>query len=508
MKRSVDNYFQENKPHSGLGKTSLRSGVTFVAVRGVNVFVQLASTVLLARLLSPHDFGLVAMMLALQGLAPMLIDLGTSDASTQKTHISHVEVSALFWLNVAIGVALTALLVAGSGLIARIFGEPSLTAIALVLSVTFVMTAAGTQHYALMRRAMQFHRLAMIDISANMAGSIVAVAMAFADWGYWSLVAKPIVTAGVTAVGAWMSCRWVPGRPRFTADVKELVRFGMGVTGFTVTDYLSRSIDRLALGYYYGAAPLGYFQNAFIIYSNLLSILADPLHNIAVSSLSKLRRDADLLKRSWARALSLLIFFSVPAFAALAVIGQDVVVILLGQKWAPAGSLLCIFAVRGIANISERTVGWLHVAAGRSDRWMRWGGFSAICQLVALVAGLPFGTMGVATTYTIVMFGLFIPGLVYAGRPFGIGIRDILRAIGPQTAAALIAVTLGFAVQEMFLGELSRLMRVFVSVSICLGTYFTIVIVVFKVTEPLQLALSVLHDFSPMRYRATPDTRA
>jgi PST family polysaccharide transporter len=497
----VDKYFEENKPYTGLGRTSLHSGVTFVAARGLNVFVQVASTILLARLLSPHDFGLVAMVLALVGFAPLLIDLGTTDASTQRTRITHVEISTLFWLNVTIGGILTVLLAAGSGFIARFFGEPALTDIALVSSLTFIMAAVSTQHYALMRRAMQFRRLAIIDISSNVIGSVVAIFMAFTDWGYWALVAKPIVTSGVAAVGVWTNCRWVPGRPRSTPEVKELVGFGMGVTGFTMTDYFTRSADRLALGYFYGAGPLGYFQNAFLLYSNLLNILTEPLHNIAVAGLSKLRDDVDELKRSWAAALSLLSFVSAPAFAVLAVTGQDFVVILLGQKWAPAGLLLCIFAARGIAHSVERTLGWLHVAAGRSDRWMRWGLFSAVCQLVALIAGLPFGLIGVATAYTIVMFGLFVPTLVYAGRPVGIGVKDVLSVVGPQTVAGLGAVAFGLIVQHVFLVDFSQVTRFFISAAICLVTYLALVVGVFRVTRPLQLALSVLRDFGPMRSR-------
>jgi len=179
------------------------------------------------------------------------------------------------------------------------------------------------------------------------------------------------------------------------------------------------------------------------------------------------------------------------------------VVLLLGEKWAPAGPLLCIFAVRGIAHSIERTLGWLHVSAGRSDRWMRWGVFSAACQLVALVAGLPFGLIGVATAYTIVMFGLFIPALVYAGRPFEIGVRDVLSAAGPQTAAGLIAVAFGFAVQHIFLADFSQLARFLVSTPVCLATYLAVVVGVFRVTGPLRLAFSLLRDFGPMRSRGT-----
>jgi polysaccharide transporter, PST family len=501
LKRAVGKYFEENKPYAGLGRTTLLSGATYVAARAINIIVQVASTILLARLLSPYDFGLVAMVLALVGFAPMLIDLGTSDASIQKTRITEVEVSTLFWLNIAIGVILTVLLAGVSGFISTFFGEPALSDIALVSSLTFIMAALSTQHYALMRRAMLFRQLATIDIASNVIGSIVAIAMAFTGWGYWALVAKPILTSGLTAVGVWISCSWVPGRPRLTPEVKELVGFGMGVTGFTITDYFAKSADRLALGYVYGASQLGYFQNAFLVYSNLLGILTEPLHNVATSGLSKLRDDVDELKRSWATALSLMSFISAAVFAVLAVTGQDFVVILLGQKWAPAGPLLSIFAVRGIAHSVERTLGWLHVAAGRSDRWTRWGVVSAICQLVALAVGLPFGLIGVAITYTIVMFGLFVPALAYAGQPVGIGARDVLSAVGPQIAAGLIAAAFGFMVQEAFLADFSAIARFFVSAAICLATYLAVVVGVFRVTGPLQLAFSLPRHFGPMRSR-------
>lgn len=498
---SLEKYFADNRPYAGLGRKSLRSGVAVVAARGINIFVQFASTILLARVLGPSDFGLFAMIVAFVGLAPMLIDFGTTEASAQKTRITREEISTLFWFNTAIGIALAILLCAGSGLVAAFFGEPSLKAIAIVMSVTFVLTALSTQYYALMRRAMCFRQIAMIDVTSNVVGSIIGVAMALTGWGYWSLVAKAIVTPGLSAVGLWMSCPWVPGRPRFSKDVKELIGFGTGVTGFTVTDYIAKSADRFAIGYFYGAGPLGYFQNAYTIYGNLLSIMTEPLHNIAVSGLSKLRNNTEDLKRSWATALSALSFYSAPAFAVLAVTGQDVVVLLLGQKWAPAGPLLCIFAVKGIAHCVERTLGWTHVAAGRSDRWMWWGCFSAVCQIVALIAGLPLGVIGIATAYTIVMFLLFIPTLVYAGQPFGIGIRDVLQTVGPQTVGALFAVAFGFTLQQMFLADFCQIARILISTTICLAAYFAFVVGIFKITGPLRLAHSLLREVSPMRLR-------
>jgi PST family polysaccharide transporter len=185
------------------------------------------------------------------------------------------------------------------------------------------------------------------------------------------------------------------------------------------------------------------------------------------------------------------------AFAGLAVTGQDFVVLLMGEKWRPAGPLLCVFAARGIVHIVERTLGWLHVAAGRSDRWMRWGLFSAAFQLATLFAGLPFGLIGVATAYAIATYCLFVPALVYAGQPFGIGAKDVLRAVGPQTVAALVTVAIGLTVQRLFLQDHSELTRFVISVPICVAVYLAVVVGAFRVTRPIHLAHSLLRDFGP-----------
>ena len=275
-----------------------------------------------------------------------------------------------------------------------------------------------------------------------------------------------------------------------------MVRFGLGVTGFTITDNLTQSADRVAIGYFFGAASLGYFQNAYLLYNNALSVLTLSLHNVAVSSLSKLRDNLAELKRSWASALSTLSFISAAAFAGLAVTGQDFVVMLLGEKWIPVGPLLCIFAVRGIAQGTERTLGWLHVVAGRSDRWMRWGLVSAGCQLAALAVGLPFGPIGVVSAYAIVMFILCVPAIAYSGRPLGIGAKDVLAACGPQAAAALCAVAVGLSVQYASLAEYPRLVRFVLSGTVCLATYLAVAVGVFRVTGPIRLATSLLRDFT------------
>ena len=342
-----------------------------------------------------------------------------------------------------------------------------------------------------------FQKLAMIDIGANLFGASTAIAMAFHGSGYWALVARPILAAFFMAVGVWWSCRWWPGIPTLTTGVKEMLKFGIHITGFTMTDYVGRSADRVGLGYGYGPKALGFYQQAQVVYENTLGLLIVPLHGVAVAGLSKLRDNLDQLRKSWATALSTVAFFAMPAFGLLAVTGKDLLVVLLGAKWSDAATLLSILALRGPAHVVERTLGWLHVAAGRADRWMRWGVISSLVQLAALVCGLPFGPTGVAIAYAVSMYLLFVPAIAYAGRPLGIGASLVIRVVGPQLSGTWCSAALAFAFQHFLLDRASRTERILLSSLIYAVSYLLIVVWAWRVRKPLEVARSVVRDFRP-----------
>jgi len=468
------------------------------------VFVQLASQIVLSRLLNPEDLGLVTVVTALTGFAPLLIDLGTRDAAVQKQQITEGEVSALFWLTVGMGTGFAILLAGCSSLIATVYADSRLQAIALCSSTAFVFSSLSCQHLALMRRTMMFQKIAVTEVGSNVVGSAVAVAMALMHFGYWALVAKPIVVALFTAVACFSWCRWVPGIPKVTPGVKEMLKFGVNLTGFTFTDYIGRAMDRIILAKRTTATEVGLYQNALFVYDNALSLLSISLHSVAVASLSKLRDDLEKLRRSYATALSAVAFFAMPIFAIMAVTGRDIVVVVLGDKWSKTGLLVELLAIRGIPHVVERTLGWLHVAGGRADRWMRWGILSSAAHLVALFCGLSYGTVGVAIAYAVTMYVLFVPALAYAGQPLGIGARDVLRAVGPQLVGALASVAMGYLLEHLFMEGLPGVVRaVFLTIT-CLIVYLVVVVGIFQVRKPLQVARTMILDVVPARLAGLP----
>jgi PST family polysaccharide transporter len=283
-----------------------------------------------------------------------------------------------------------------------------------------------------------------------------------------------------------------------------MLRFGLNVTGFTITDYVGRAADRFAIGGKGGTTELGYYSQAFFVYDNTLGLLAVSLHGVAVASLSKLRDNAEELKRSWAKALSTLAFYAMPAFALLAVTSQDFIVLLLTDKWYYSGTIVSVLALRGIPHVVERTLGWLHVSAGRSDRWMRWGVMGSVAQLIALFCGLPFGTMGVAVAYVISMYILFIPAIAYAGQPLGIGAKDVIRTVGPQLVGALTSALFGFELLFAVFGDVHPLVRLPILIVACLLMYLLIVVGLFKITKPFDVGRSLIREFIPKSLSRIP----
>ena len=505
MKRTAaDVYFENNKAHDDHAGRSLRGGAVSVAARGVNAFVQIGSVLFLARLLSPEDYGLVAMVTALTGFAPILIDLGTRDAIVQRARVSRGEVSALFWTTIAIGTVFTTLTALCGPVIARFYGEPRLTAIVLASSFTFLACALSVQHYSLMRRHLMFQELAVIDVISNLLSAVVAVTAGLLGAGYWALIVRPIATPTFLAVGVWIRCRWLPGKPEFTDGVKDSVKFGVNITGFCLTDFASRSTDRVAIGYRTGASGLGQYQNAMFVYDNLLDVLVYPLHGVAVASLSKLRDDLGELRRAWGKALSLVAFFAMPAFGLLASTSQDVVVVLLGQKWASAGLLLSVLAFRGIPHCVERTMGWLHVTAGRSDRWVKWGLFAAAVQVVGVLCGLPFGPFGIAVAYVVTMFLLFVPAVAYAGRPLDIYAGDVVRIVWRPMLASVAAAAIAFATRWTMLPDMHPFWRGVVLGIVYLTAYLALVVGVLNERTPVRTTRTLVRGYFTARVAQLP----
>ena len=494
LTQGIGLYFKDHSEPKDLGRLAMRGGIVSVAMQYGNGGLQIAAAIVLARLLTPEDFGLVALVTALTSFAPFLIDFGLGDATTQKNKITRGQVSSLFWLSSGIGLTVAVVVAACSPLIAWLYREPRLEPIAVCTAITFVLWGVSNQHQALLRRTMQFGKIAKIQLLGTLAGIVIAVVMAICGYGYWALVLRPIVSAFYVALGALLACRWMPGFPVFDEEAKSMVRFGMHVVGFSVTYHLARAVDRIGLGLFYRPDRVGYYQNAITLYDYSIFAALKQMHQVGSAALSKLQSNPAVLRQKYESALSTLAFFVMPFSAILSVTAEDLTVILLGEKWRVAGSLLSILALRGIFQVVEGSQGWLHLSVGRADRWRTWGIISLVVQVVTVVAGLPFGAEGVAIAVVMTSLLLAVPSIVYAGRPIAIGATVVVRAVGPQLMAAVSTAAGGWWLQTTFLADYFSLVRIFLSSGFCICIYLAIVLGVFRLSEPLRVAGSIVRD--------------
>jgi O-antigen/teichoic acid export membrane protein len=494
MAEGVDVYFEDHKESKDLGRVALRAGAASVVMQYGNGVLQLVGAVVLARLLEPEDFGLVAIVMVLTSFAPLLIDFGLGDATIQRSKITQSQVSSLFWLSVGIGLATAAAVALCGPLIAWIYREPRMATIAPYFAITFVLYALSSQHLALLRRSMQFSETAKIQILGTFVGAVVGIFVAFCGFGYWALVIRPIANSLCVAIAAWLSCRWRPGLPVLDDDVRSMVRFGMHVVNLTVIYTMARAVDRIALGLFYRPDTVGQYQNATMLYDNSILSVISQIHNVGSAALSKLQSNPAALRQKYEAALSALSFFVMPTAAILSVTAQDLTVMLLGEKWKEAGLLLSIMALRGVFHIVEGSHGWLYLATGRADRWRNWGIIASVIQVVAVAGGLPFGATGVAVAVAMTSVVNAIPSISYAGREIGIGPALVIRAAGRQLIGAITTAAAGWSVQAIALAHCSGLVRIIFSTCFCLSLYLVIVVVLFQVTDPMRVAFTIVQD--------------
>jgi O-antigen/teichoic acid export membrane protein len=495
MAASIGSYFEDLAASPDLGRLAKRGGFASVSSVYVNGVLQIIGVIVLARLLTPEDFGLVAIVMALTRFAPLLVDFGTADATTQTNKITQGQSSTLFWLTSGIGCAVAVSLVVCSPLIAWLYHEPRLQPISMYSGLTFAFAGVSGQHLALLRRTMQFGVIAKMQILGAVAGLVCAIVIARCGYGYWALVARPIVTAACIAAGAWLACRWRPGYPVFDAEVKSMIGFGMHVLTASIPSSMTRVADRIALGLFSTPRDLGFYQNAQNMYENAFLAPLDQLHNVGSAGLSKLQSNPRTLQQKYEATLSALAFFVMPTAAILSVTGQDVVVMLLGATWRVSGLLLSLMALRGIVEFIEMSQGWLHVASGRADRWKYSAFVSAIVRVAAILGGLPFGAVGVVIALVAAGWVIALPSVTYAGRPLGIGASLVIRAVGGPLLGATIAVAAGWWLQSTFFSDLSSVFRIFLMASLCTGIYLFVVVGVLRIVEPINILGRLVQDF-------------
>lgn len=412
-------------------RRAARGGALTAGSQALKTAVEAVGLLLLARTIAPADFGLIDMILAVTGVIDLLKDFGLSSATIQRARLDHAQVNVLFWINVASGLGLSVLTALLAPALALLYGRPELLPLALTLSLASFLGGLPLQQQALLRRNLEFRRLAIIDGISACGSTGLSVAAAYAELGPWALVVRQLSRPALQAVATWMLSPWKPSRYR-AANVRELLRVGTQVSGFQLLNFCERNLDSVLVGRFAGPLELGFYTRAYEVMRAPLNLVNAPTAVVVIPALSRLAFDAERYRALYTAVTRLLLLATIPLAPLLIAAADPVLPWVLGPQWSGAVPLVRWLCAGLLIKPLVFTSSWLFVSQGRTAELLCFGVFASMVALVSFAVGLPWGALGVAASYTLIDLFFRAPVMLWwVGREGPVGSRDLFRCLAP-----------------------------------------------------------------------------
>lgn len=446
MKQSTNQISNENEKWFERGylieqikDKSVKGGLRTIFAQLFSFIVNIVTTIFLARLLLPEDYGLVAMVTAFTGFILIFKDLGISQAVITKENVNQNVASQLFWLNFFICIGLALIILGLSQLLVWFYEEPKLGNITTVYAFVAIFAGLSVQHQALLSRQMLFKQISQITMLAAFFSLIPSLILAYMGAGYWALVAINFLNSFITFVLLWYKCSWRPSFKMPNKDLKEFLMFGAGVSGFNLINYFSRNLDNIIIGKYLGSTPLGLYSKAYQLLMLPITQLRDPLNSVGISAMSSLKNQPDRYEQYYGKFLFIMSFFSMPITLFLTINASDLIVIALGKQWIEAVVIFQLLSITAFIQPIASTRGMVMISSGLSTRYFYWGLINAIAVTIAFFIGIQFGLNGLAIAYAIANYLILVPSLTYCFKDTPITVKGFFITITPAAFASLVA---------------------------------------------------------------------
>lgn len=461
-----------------LKQRTIRGGAARIGSQAANFGIRLGSLMVLARLVTPKDFGIVGMVTAVTGVLMLFRDFGLSAAVIQRQDVTGEQMSTLFWVNLCVGGALTVVVMALAPVMAAFYHDPRLVPVAIVLAVAFLVNGAGVQHQALLQRELRFTAMAVVNTVSWAVSAAAGIGCAAAGYGYWALVVMAISIPLVSTIGNWLATGWIPGLPRRQTGIRSMLRFGGTLTSSWVLDYIATNSEKVILGRFCGANALGLYGRAFQLINIPNSNLNSAASEVAFASLSRLQNDPPRLKSYFLKGYSLILALTVPATIACALFAPDVISVLLGPQWNEAVPFFRLLAPTILAFAITGPLGWLLSAMGLIRRLLKMSLVLAPLMITGYLVGVLYGPEGVASAYSILTVLWILPAIAWSVRGTAFSVRDMLMVVRWPFVSGAVAGALAFAVRHSYGQLVPAFPRLLLECTILLVVYVAMLLFV------------------------------
>lgn len=413
-----------------------------MTAQALQIAIRLASTVILARLLVPEDYGILAMVMAITNFANLFRDLGLSTAAIQKKDLSAAQQSNLFWLNVGVGIVLTCAVAFSSPLVVSFFGEPRLFGITIVLSSCFLINGLGAQHGAALLREMRFTAKAGSTVAGSATFLLVSVVLAMNGASYWSLVWGNLAGDAVTTLILIACSAFRPGPITRKCGTRKLVEFGGNITAFNFVNYFSRNLDNILIGRVWGSAQLGFYSRSYHLMMLPINAIRAPVQSVAFPSMSKLDPESPEFRKYYNKMCAIIALATMPLMGVLFTCSDAIIEIALGVGWSKSSEIFSVLAIVGFIQPVAGTRGLVMLASGNGRLYFINGVLAAIAITTGFLIGVQWGAVGVAWAYGIVIWITFYPLYLLSIRGTSIAPLDLIHACWIPAVYTLLGVLL------------------------------------------------------------------
>ena len=420
-------------------KKAALSGVKWSSLLQVGrQIIQFVTTAILARLLSPTDFGLVGMATIVIGFVNLFKDLGTSSAIIQRKNVSKELIYSLFWINVAFGSLGTIVLFTSAPMIAKFYQEPRLTSILQILSLSFFISGLSILQKALLERNLKFKTLAKIDIVALFFSSLVGIILALNGYGVWSLVSQTLIVVTITSILLWIANKWQPKIIFRWQEIKEISNYSLNLTGYNIFNYFVRNADYFLIGKFLGSQSLGYYTLAYRLMLYPLKNISNVIGRVMFPVFTKIQDDEAKLKAAYLKVVGYIAIVTFPLMVGLWVSAEPFILTVFGRQWQPVILLLMILSPVGMTQSIETTLGQIYQIKERTDLMFRWSICEGTLLVIAWAIGLQWGIIGVAISYCLMNFALIYPSFVIPLNLIDLPLVKLLMVLWRPVVASLL----------------------------------------------------------------------
>lgn len=444
---------------AGLKRRSVHGSFATVLSQAAKLVIQLGSQIVLARLLFPAEYGLIAMAYPVITFLQVFNDIGLGQAVVQRPTLIQEQVSALFWVNIAISGLLALAVVLLAPLAAWVYGEPRLLLLLLILGLFLPVTAISIVPNALLARQMRFGVMARNEVIAMLAGALVTILCAFAGLSYWSLLIGQFTNAVGAIILVWSVTSWRPGPPRFARSVLGDVKFGANITLSNLATFVTTSGDNIIVGLTTGKVSLGLYDRSYNLVARPIAQMMAPLSRIALPLLSRLAGAPDQYRAAYLQMIRTATLLIVPVMLVCITHGTALIRLFLGPHWDLAAPIFSWICVGGLTAAIYSSASWLLISQGRVRELRMVTALAAIINVASFLLGAIWGIVGIAMAGALGFVFVTTPLILFAAtrsgpvRPF-----DLMRCLAPFLFAGLIAyLALEFGLKRTEFGGLGQI---------------------------------------------------